>query len=249
MNKMEATKIVEIIGSLYSSYKPMSLEVAVMAWQNIFADVPFKAVAAALYSYARNNNEFAPTPGQVNEIIKSAVNPDALNEERAWDMVRKAAENGLYGSEKEFDKLPEIVQRTIGSPHFIYSLAMLDATSLTVEKSMFMKSYRKEVEKQKHIDNLPSSVRNTIEQMRANAPTIENKQEAAMIEMRNHYEDAYARTVAKFHEGDREEEIETNRNKGFSDMLREKLGMTEPEADDDYAIEEYDYDEDEELFA
>lgn len=228
MNKVEGAKVVGIIGATYPNYNPNNLETAAEVWSAIFSDVDYKTVTAGLYSYIKNNHEFPPTPGQIYEIIRNAVNPDELNEEKAWDMVRKATENGLYGSEKEFDKLPEIIQKTIGSPHFIYSLAMLDAASLTVEKSHFIKAFRAELEKKKQIDNLPNGIKGTLEQMRKGQPAIENKQEVARLEMKEHYSSAYERTVAKYLQGaDEEKEPVTDRQAGNQAMLRERFGIGE----------------------
>ena len=248
MTREESAKIIQIIEATYPSYKPASVKTAIEVWRVIFLNVSYEIVSSALFSYIRNNNEFAPVPGQINEIINNAVRPDAMNEEEAWDMVRKATENGLYGSEKEFDKLPPIIQKTIGSSHAIYTMAMMDSTSLSVEKSHFLRNYRNEVQKQKNIDNLPNGVKGSLDQMRANTPTFENKQQVAMLEAKDYYEDAYSRTVEKFLNGDgaeseADEEL-LSRQKGFADTLRERLNMPEfelvlepePEKYDDYAI-------------
>lgn len=165
------------MGSLYSNYKPSSLEIAIEAWQNIFADVPYDVVAGALYSYAKGNNEFPPTVGQLNTIIENAKNQNEMTEAEAWNMVVKALRNGYYGANEEFAKLPEDVQRAIGSPSYLVSLSMCDNVNLSVESSNFYRQYRAIVERKKSLNNLPMKARAYCDAISAsNAMQIVDKQ-------------------------------------------------------------------------
>jgi hypothetical protein len=240
MNKLEASQVVEAIGSIYPNYHPMNLELAVSAWEGIFGDVPYSVVMGALYSYAKNNNEFPPTPGQLNEIIIQAIDKDAISESEAWNMVLVAIRNGAYGAEEEFNKLPEDVQKAIGSPHYLHELALSDNVNYGVESSNFYKNLRIVRERQKNVEHIPDRVKQVIDQMsEAKQAQLENGQEVARLEQKNYYDDLSERTMEKFLTEEREELTEGQ--KGFADMLRERLGMPkkeEPSADE-YSAEYY----------
>lgn len=240
MNKLEASQVVEAIGSIYTNYHPMNLELAVAAWEGIFVDIPYKIVMGALYSYAKNNHEFPPTPGQLNEIIHQAVNRDELSESEAWNMVLVAIRNGAYGAEDEYNKLPEDVQKAIGSPHYLHELALSDNVNYGVESSNFYKNLRIVRERQKNVENIPDRVKQVIDQMNTQKEAqLENKQEVARIEQKNYYDDLSERTMEKFLTEDRGEL--TDGQKGFADMLRERLGMPKKEEalQDEYGAANY----------
>ena len=247
MTSKESSQLISIISSLYSNYKPMSFDLAVEAWRAIFHDVPYTIVVGALYSYARDNKEYPPTPGQINTIIQQATGREELSEADAWDLVLKALKNGIYGSEKEFDKLPEDVQKAIGSPQYLHSMAIAEDLNLSVESSNFFKRYRMVVQRRKNIENLPSGVREIAERIGAEKGLqIENKQDAYLLEQREHYAEV-VRLAEEATEAEKDRVIKP------LDQLNPRLRMliepSEQEETNDNAIEEYTMDEDEDLFA
>ena len=188
MNQTEASKIIRILTSAFSSYKPPSINDAAEVWQIVFSDVPFEAVSAALYSYISRGHEFAPTPGQIKETLNHFLHPNELTEAEAWNMVLIALRNGIYGAEEEYDRLPEDVQKAIGSPHYLHDLALQEDVNYSVESSNFYKRYRTVLERKREIDALPSGIRKKVMgQLEAKKTKQLDKQSQAIIEDRKHY--------------------------------------------------------------
>ena len=225
MNSKESSQVISIIGSIYPNYKPTSIDIAIEAWRAIFANVPYKVVAGALYSYARDNNEYPPTPGQINEIINQATGNIETPISEAWNMVLLAIRNGTYGADEEFAKLPEDVQEAIGGSHYLHELALSEDVNWGVEKSLFERNIKIARERKKNVENLPNSVKSQIEQLKQNLNSgqIENKQEVARLEQKEHYEELSKLAIKMM---EQEERIEMSEEaKGFADMIRERLGM------------------------
>ena len=188
MNKTEASQIIELIGSLYTNYNPVNMELAVVGWSSIFADIPYKAVQAALFSYTRENEKFPPTPGQIYSLLQNVTTTDPTEAE-AWNMVLAAIKRSTYFAQEEYDKLPEDIQKAIGSPEYLRSLAMTDDPNWSVESSNFYRNYRVIKERKRQTENLPDGARSYIEAMKSKAPVTENKQQAALLEAKEQYED------------------------------------------------------------
>lgn len=224
MNKVEASQIIEIIGSLYTNYNPMNMELAVVGWQSIFADIPYKAVQAALFSYTRENEKFPPTPGQIYSLLQN-VTTTSPTETEAWNMVLTAIKRSAYFARDEFDNLPEDIQKAIGSPEYLRSLAIADDANWSVESSNFYKNYRIIKERERQTANLPNGVRNYIEEMKAKTPAVENRQEAARLEMKSNYEGQLDAAYAKINEAYEPVEIEpTEIGESFREDLRKRFG-------------------------
>lgn len=226
MNKLEATQVVETIGSIYTNYKPMNLGLAVDAWEGVFADIPLNVVMGALYSYARQSKEFPPTPGQLYEIIHQAIHDgDEADYAEAWNMVILAIRNGAYGADEEFAKLPEDVQEAIGGSHYLHELALSEDVNWGVESSNFYRNLRTVRERKKNTSNLPNSVKAQIAQLKKDLGNnqIENKQAVAMLEQKQRYEEMSRLTIEKMEQEEPQEMSEGA--KGFADMLRERLGV------------------------
>lgn len=224
MNKTEASQIVEIIGSLYTNYNPMNMELAVVGWSSIFADIPYSEVQAALFSYTRENEKFPPTPGQIYSLLKNVTSTDPTEAE-AWNMVLTAIKRSTYFAQDEFDNLPEDIQKAIGSPEYLRSLAMAEDVNWGVESSNFYKNYRIIKERERQIENLPDGVRNYIEAMKAKTPAVENKQTAALLEAKANYEEYVGAAYDKINEEYVPKEIEpTETGESFKEQLLRRFG-------------------------
>ena len=142
MTRDEVKKIVAIIKYTYpKSIKDEEVSLVVDAWAFTLADEDAVAIGEAVKRYCKSGNAFAPTPGQL--IQMATPKAEMLNEMQAWALVRKAIENGIYGAEAEFAKLPQEVQKAVGDPGQLRAWAMSDLDSLqTVAQSNFQRTYR-----------------------------------------------------------------------------------------------------------
>ena len=155
MDRNDVKRIIRIISAAYPSYhrNEQSLSDAVEVWSLVFAEDHTIAVEAALRMYLSQPHEYAPTPGQIKEIMFDMSHPDILSEQDAWSMVLKALRNSLYGASEEFDKLPEDVQKAIGSPAYLRETAL--SGNISVEESHFARRYRTVIQRKKDEEILP----------------------------------------------------------------------------------------------
>lgn len=144
MTRDEAKKLIMVICSTYPNYKPMDLKSAISVWHFMLSDFEYSEISVALKAYILSDTSgFAPTVGQLVEKSHKLKAPEELNEMQAWALVSKALRNGTYGADEEFNKLPVLVQRAVGSPSQLRNWATTDYESIeNVIQSNFMRTYR-----------------------------------------------------------------------------------------------------------
>lgn len=163
MSKKEVMQLIFIIKAAYPKYyaKVTQEEIANMhtVWSMVMSDYDYKTACAGVQSYISTETEgFPPSPGQIiDHIHKLTAKPEnKLSESEAWGMVYKALCNGIYGAEEEFNKLPPVVQRAVGSPDVLRAWAIEENVNVT--QSNFQRSYRTVSEQAKEEAKLPQSV-------------------------------------------------------------------------------------------
>lgn len=167
MTREETKRIIRIIVSSYPNYKPSNLTDTVDVWNMVLEEYTYKQVSLALKAYILSDTSgFAPSIGQLVDKIQTIENSNPqLNELEAWALVSKALRNGTYGAEEEFEKLPELVQKTIGSPSQLRNWATTDSESVeNVIQSNFMRTYRTMCAREKETFKMPTEIKNMIEQ-------------------------------------------------------------------------------------
>ena len=120
---------------------------------------------AAFKAYITTDTSgFAPSIGQLLDKVHAIQNPQELNEMEAWSLVSKALRNGYYGAVEEFNNLPPLVQKAVGSPDNLRNWSQTDTNSIeNVVQSNFMRSYRLVVNRENEIKKMPADVRTLIE--------------------------------------------------------------------------------------
>lgn len=167
MNRDETKQILMRIQSTFPNWKPQSdLRFVVEAWHEYLSDYNYDQVRAALKAFVLSDvGGFGPNPGQLIGMIDRLGNSEELNEMEAWSLVSKALRNGYYGAEQEFEKLPPIVQKTVGSPSQLRNWSQTDSDSVeNVIQSNFMRTYRQELAKNREIRKIPQDTRLALEQ-------------------------------------------------------------------------------------
>jgi hypothetical protein len=124
-------------------------------------------VAAAVKAHiATDAKGFPPSIGAIKAAVVKVTQPEEMTEAEAWGLVSRAVSNGIYGSQKEFDALPPVLQRLVGSPNQLKEWAMMDAdTVASVVASNFQRSYRARAANEREMLAMPSDVRQTMEQL------------------------------------------------------------------------------------
>lgn len=165
MDRNETLKVLAVLRGAYPNfYKGMSArdanDIAVL-WEEMFRDDPYELVGAAVKALIVTDEQgYPPHIGAVKAKLRQITAPKELGETEAWALVKKACSNGIYGAQKEFDKLPPIVQKILGSPSQLRDWALCGSEELdTVIASNFLKAYRREVTRQRDYNALPPDVR------------------------------------------------------------------------------------------
>lgn len=185
MTRNQTIQVLKILKKAYPNfYKGFSKEDskdAIDLWTTMFEDEDVFTVANAVKAHiAMDEKGFPPVIGQIKSKIQSLSRKSIVTEFEAWEKVKNAVRNSLYNSGEEYAKLPENIQKLIGSSSTLREWAMLDISELdTVVRSNFMRSYRAGVEYEKEYLAMPKSVREFIEEI-SESINSEKKQKESM---------------------------------------------------------------------
>ena len=187
MTRDETLKILMTIQAAYPSYKVPDKTVTANLWFRMLKDYTYIQVEAALDTYIRTNKSgFAPSIGEIIDILHLLFGEEDANEFEAWELMWKAVKNSIYHADEEFSKLPIAIQKTAVSPARLKELAtsQMNDISIGAEKSNFMRTYRSELAKQKEIRKMSPEVRalagkswRAVEEKTGAAPQIESKED------------------------------------------------------------------------
>lgn len=160
MTREEAKKIVKVIASTYPNWHPLDMSFTVDAWASMLESFTYQEISAALKAFILSDTSgFAPSVGQIIGLLDRVGNSQEPNEMEAWTLVSDVLRRSTYYAESEFDKLPEIVQRAVGSPSMLRNWAQTDMQSVeNVVQSNFMRTYRQEVSKNREKRKIPQDV-------------------------------------------------------------------------------------------
>ena len=171
MNYEETLAIMGVLKAAYPQYyrdmKRSDAESVVSLWTEMFKDEPANVVAVAVKAYiASDTKGFPPHIGAIKDAIAKIKAPKSMTEQEAWLLVKNATRNGLYGSAEEFEKLPPICQKLVGSPSQLREWATMDSDTLnSVVASNFQRSYKVMEKRDKERLAIPSDVRDIMEQL------------------------------------------------------------------------------------
>lgn len=129
-------------------------------WNMMFAKDDTSVVVTAAKNYIETNSR-PPTVADIRKQIDLIKHPET--ETDLWALIKKAASNGIYGAEEEFEKLPEECKSFIGSPASLRELAQCDVGTMdTVVKGQFLKRVESIQEHQAVQNGLPMEVRQAL---------------------------------------------------------------------------------------
>lgn len=168
MNVNETLKILSVLKANYPNfYRNMSkvdAEAQVNLWSEMFADTPYELVGGAVKSYiATDVNGYPPNIGKIKEQIRNLTQTEELSEQEAINLIMKALQNSNYHADEEFNKLPPVLQRLVGSPNMLREWAVMDIETVnSVVSSNLMRSFKSISERERQQQALPNSTRNMI---------------------------------------------------------------------------------------
>lgn len=150
--------------SFYRDYSKQSLEDIVSLWHSMFSAQPANVVMAAVKSLiATRTVGYPPVIGEINKEIQKLMTPEPMSETEAWSLVSKACRNGLYGAEREFAKLPPVIQSVLRTPDTLRRWAQMNTDELeSVVASNFMRSFRQKSARETELEMLPPDIREAL---------------------------------------------------------------------------------------
>lgn len=165
MTKREIAELMTIMQANYpDSFRGQSDSVVgakIALWHEFFKDYPKELVQAAAKAFIANDTKgFMPNIGQINDCIQKISHRDDMTDVEAWECVAKALRNSAYGSQEEFAKLPERIQRLVGSHNQLREWAMMDTETVqSVVASNFQRSFRARRKSDEEFARLPEDVK------------------------------------------------------------------------------------------
>lgn len=169
MTRDETKKIIMAIVAFFPNWDPTrnggNLSATVTAWYIVMSDFPYQPIEAALKAYVRvNKSGFAPSPGQLIDLMYEIAHDDDLSDMEAWRMVTRAVSNSIYNAEAEFAKLPPSIKKAVGGADVLREWATTtDVSSFqTVIQSNFLRSYRTVKAREAEDRAIPVEVRQLI---------------------------------------------------------------------------------------
>lgn len=165
MTDVEAIKILAVLKAAYlASYNRLpddDAEAIVNLWAEMFIDEPYEVVGAAVKSFiAADISGYPPSIGQIKDSIRKIMHPADLSEAEAVAKIMQATRNSTYNAREEFEKLPPMLQKLVGSPAQLREWAMADGHAVnTVIASNLQRSYRAVQERQREYDALPENIK------------------------------------------------------------------------------------------
>lgn len=171
MTREETIKVLAVLKAAYPAFyrgmKADELNGIVNLWASQFEGDDYKTVGAAVQAHiATDTKGYPPHIGAIKEAIRKITQPDEMSEMEAWGYVASALRNSGYNSVTEFDKLPPVVRRIVGSPSQLREWAMMDSDTVqSVVQSNFMRSYRARAQHEREYLALPENVRELMAQL------------------------------------------------------------------------------------
>ena len=169
MNVNETLKVLSVLKANYPNFyknlSRMDAEAQVNLWSEMLEDTPYELVGAAVKSYiATDVDGYPPNIGKIKEQIRNLTQEDnGMSEQEAINLVMKACSNSIYNSDKEFEKLPPILQRLVGSPNMLREWAMMDTDTVnSVVASNLMRSFKAIKETDRVQQALPGGLKNAV---------------------------------------------------------------------------------------
>ena len=167
MTRQEALAVMAMLKTAYPNfYKDLSKEdisAAVNLWATMFSDESIQVVTEAIKALICTL-KYPPTIADVKEKIHLLTQPQGMCELEAWDTVRRAI--SYYNAQENFNSLPPILQKIVGSPNQLREWALMDVDTVnSVIQSNFMRSYRVMAAREREYAMLPSSTKKFIAEL------------------------------------------------------------------------------------
>lgn len=185
MTRDETIEILMVVQAAYPNYKPHDKTVTVNLWYEMLLDYSYQQVGAAVKAYIRTDKSgFAPSIGDIMDKIQMLFGDAQLDEVQAWRIVWKAICNSGNHADEEFENLPELIKKVVGSPGQLrqWALSNVDDKTISYWKSDFQRTYRTFQQRERELKKLPTELLQLI-QNHSNIDKITQKNKRNVLEL------------------------------------------------------------------
>lgn len=167
MTETDVRKLLFTINSAYPTFRVENPDQMVAVWMEFLGDQDPIAIGAALKQRIRTStSNYAPSIGELIQGAYEIRNKEnELTPGEAWSLVYKALCRSTYYAEEEYNKLPPLVQKAVGSPYQLRAWASDSSFNEGVAASNFRKAYATVCERSKSDALMSPDVRRYIESL------------------------------------------------------------------------------------
>lgn len=173
MTREQVAKVLFYLRAIYPAhfqkYSDNDFYAMVDAWLDTLINEDYEQILAGAKAFVVSDRAgFPPTVGQVLGCVQKATDDpiDKMTGAEMWDKVYKALENldWMY-PEREFEKLPKIAQKIVGSPGALKEIAAMPTTDVMIgERARFIHRYESYQEEEHEYEQIPERIRMVIEE-------------------------------------------------------------------------------------
>lgn len=159
MTKQEFAILAKAIRAVYPNM--LADDGAKNVWYELLKDLDYRPASAALQRHLQTS-KFPPTIADIRTAVTKPK--EEMPELEAWALARKAIRCDPDSAKEQFERLPELVQKTIGTPAALTEWGQLPSETVgSVIQSQFLRGYRAQAERQRTDAAIAPKVRQLIE--------------------------------------------------------------------------------------
>lgn len=176
MERDEFKILVKAMKAVYADATFIPDSDAFNVWYELLKDIPYNQAEIAIQKHMLTNT-FPPRIADIRRNVSEITETEEINELEAWSMVYKAICNSAYNAEREYQKLPQIVQKAVGNPANLREWAMMDEKMISSARARFIDSFKAVKGRIKEDSMIPERTKIQIAQMKDNAAALMKKKE------------------------------------------------------------------------
>ena len=149
MTRDDTKKLLLMIDTTYANFHVKDISFAIDTWWKILEPDNAQNIMDAFTVYARTDTSgFAPTPGKLHMMVADRQF-DSLSDGEVIGLLTLASRNASYGFQEEFDKLPYLLRKAVGSPTALRNWGVADPAQLDYTFKNICKTYQMLVQEEK----------------------------------------------------------------------------------------------------
>jgi hypothetical protein len=168
VKREDVIKLMSVLRGAYPQfYRDVGRQEAldtISLWTDMFSEDDAAIVAAAVKALiATDSKGYPPHIGAVKAKIRQLTERPQMAPQEAWGMVWRAVQRSAYNSREEFERLPPMLRRLVGTPEQLKAWAQMDANTVqSVIGSNFQRSYQERAKQESEFQALPGDIKQMI---------------------------------------------------------------------------------------